>query len=656
MKYRGVSWYPEFWPRADWEADVRLMREMSLNIVRLAEFAWADLEPEEGRFETQWLTDVLSLLRDHDIQVLMCTPSCTPPKWVVKAYPETCVITPDGKAVDHYSRKYVCPNSCKVHELVGRVIEQMAEACAPFDNIAGWQIDNEMGPHEVGPCFCDQCESGFRDWLASKYGDLEALNHHWQTGHWSQQITAWDQLDLPRNRTVPAISLDFARFVHDSWTGYFDLQRDALQEAGVTGPISTNFMSPIYEALDYWEFAKHVDTILVDHYLHGMQHGASAFAMDLMRGLKGQRFWIAETNTPGDLAEAHRCQLRLWAYRALARGAEAMIYFRWRPCLSGPEQSGRGLLSHSRIQAPAVEQIKQTYHEMDEVADQLANLPLPRPQVAVVFDWWAMLARGKPGTYMTSPMRAIEEDLNAIYHRLLARGLTCDVVGPGSDLSQYKLVIVPGRAAELSDDRLARSLRELVESGGTVLATARLAAKDQYNCHYTDPRPRGLDEVFGVQVAQDAGYHKGAGVWARPDGMPFPEVEFDGVTQSAGQVAELLQVESADVVGTYTSSFYRGQPAITVHNRGQGHAIYCGLAPQGEILDRLIDRAVKTAGVQTHELPAGVELIDCDRFRFYLNNNDHAIELAEAPEGELLVSDLDGRTLPGYGVVVAKTG
>ena len=46
----GAAWYPEHWDEVTWRQDLKLMREAGLNVVRIAEFAWADIEPSEGHF------------------------------------------------------------------------------------------------------------------------------------------------------------------------------------------------------------------------------------------------------------------------------------------------------------------------------------------------------------------------------------------------------------------------------------------------------------------------------------------------------------------------------------------------------------------------------------------------------------------------------
>ena len=50
MKF-GVCYYPEHWPEDRWAEDARLMRGLGLDIIRLAEFAWAKMEPQGGRVQ-----------------------------------------------------------------------------------------------------------------------------------------------------------------------------------------------------------------------------------------------------------------------------------------------------------------------------------------------------------------------------------------------------------------------------------------------------------------------------------------------------------------------------------------------------------------------------------------------------------------------------
>ncbi|CAA9367249.1 MAG: GH42, partial [uncultured Chloroflexia bacterium] len=79
----GVDYYPEHWPEARWATDAQMMREIGINTVRLAEFAWSRLEPHEGRFDFTWLDRAIDLLAKHDIRVILGTPTASAPPWVM---------------------------------------------------------------------------------------------------------------------------------------------------------------------------------------------------------------------------------------------------------------------------------------------------------------------------------------------------------------------------------------------------------------------------------------------------------------------------------------------------------------------------------------------------------------------------------------------
>ncbi|MGD0652595.1 MAG: beta-galactosidase, partial [Verrucomicrobiia bacterium] len=46
----GVYYYPEAWPSNQWARDIANIKKMNLEFVHMGEFAWAFMEPEEGRF------------------------------------------------------------------------------------------------------------------------------------------------------------------------------------------------------------------------------------------------------------------------------------------------------------------------------------------------------------------------------------------------------------------------------------------------------------------------------------------------------------------------------------------------------------------------------------------------------------------------------
>ena len=84
----GVDYYPEHWPEERWAIDAKLMHEAGLSVVRLAEFAWCKMEPHEGEYDFDWLDRAIATLHAEGIEVVLGTPTATPPAWLHERYPD----------------------------------------------------------------------------------------------------------------------------------------------------------------------------------------------------------------------------------------------------------------------------------------------------------------------------------------------------------------------------------------------------------------------------------------------------------------------------------------------------------------------------------------------------------------------------------------
>ena len=66
----GVCYYPEHWPTERWPVDAQMMREAGIRLVRIAEFAWRQMEPAEGQFEWGWLDQAIEVLAAQDLSLI----------------------------------------------------------------------------------------------------------------------------------------------------------------------------------------------------------------------------------------------------------------------------------------------------------------------------------------------------------------------------------------------------------------------------------------------------------------------------------------------------------------------------------------------------------------------------------------------------------
>ena len=92
----GADYNPEQWDEAWWDDDLRLMREAQVNLVSLAIFSWALLEPEPDQFEFGWLDRVMDGLAGAGIGVNLANATASPPPWMAKHHPETLPVTIGG--------------------------------------------------------------------------------------------------------------------------------------------------------------------------------------------------------------------------------------------------------------------------------------------------------------------------------------------------------------------------------------------------------------------------------------------------------------------------------------------------------------------------------------------------------------------------------
>lgn len=93
----GVDYYPEHWDESMWEPDIKLMKETGVKVVRVAEFAWSRLEPAEGNYQFEWLDRALDLFHQYDLQVVMGTPTATPPRWLTTKFPDVLPVFANGE-------------------------------------------------------------------------------------------------------------------------------------------------------------------------------------------------------------------------------------------------------------------------------------------------------------------------------------------------------------------------------------------------------------------------------------------------------------------------------------------------------------------------------------------------------------------------------
>ena len=602
IMYVGVDYYPEHWPRERWKTDAQLMKDAGFNIVRLAEFAWVNMEPEEGRFEFGWLDDAIANLHQHGISVILGTPTAAMPAWVARKCPETLAMEANGKRITWGVRKNNCFTSGAYRLLSERITRAMAEHFRDNPAVIGWQTDNEFG----GPvCYCDTCRAGFHDWLRQRCGTLDELNRRWGTHFWGHRFGVWAEIPLPDDHTThnPSLCLDWQRYQSHLNVRF---QRDQVGILRAVCPkhfITHNLMG-LYSELDYYDLAADLDHVSWDNYpvwgKPDIPYGSSA-AADVMRGLKRKNFWIMEqTAGPGGWHTFGRNprpgEIRKVCYQQLAHGADGQIWFRWRTCTAGREQYWHGLLGHDGKALRRYREAAQVAQEYHALADALAGTTV-KAQVAIIYDYeniWAIHIQ--PGFEGNS----FREHMMRYYSALFRAGVNVDMIKPTEDLSQYKVVIAP--QLFILPDAVAKRLSEYVAAGGVLLTDLRTGVKDETGLCYDRTLPGLLSDALGITIEE---YE------VLSEGMEYLVGGMGGLEgrYTAVKYADWVSPQKAVVLAGYAEWHMQWFAAATRNQFGKGFGYYVGsVIKEPAFYDGLMAEVLKSAGVQpVVSPPDGVE-------------------------------------------------
>ncbi|MCQ4091464.1 beta-galactosidase [Exiguobacterium sp. LL15] len=609
--YLGVDYYPEQTPRALWEEDFRLMKELGVNVVRLAEFAWSMMEPEEGVYDFSFWDDVIERLSAEGFDIVLGTPTATPPAWLCTKYPEILPVDENGVTISFGARRHYTVHSETYQRLSVKITEEMAKRYGQHPRVIGWQTDNEYGHEKSDRSYGDVDRAAFQRWLENRYGTLDALNEAWGTVFWSQTYTAWEQIPVPRKvyqEHNPSLLVDFDRFCADGYTYYNKLQVDVLRRYIPENVFITHNLVYSDMAVNQQQMAQDLDYVAFDNYpVWGGLPEPNRFEKmasdhDLCRSSKqGKGFWVMEQlsgaqgwSKIGYLPRPGH--IRLWTYQAVARGAEAIVYFRFRAAHFGTEEFCHGIIDHDGKPKRKFEEVKQIMTELNTYGDEI-NASRYDAKVGVYFDqenvWaWTHQPHSDAFDFRTEFVR--------FYGGAVRQQVATDIVFPGDDLSSYKLIIVP--LYFLTNPTFDDALIAYMEQGGHVIFTYRTGVKDARNHVVPTTLPGKFAPYAGIEIdeyesLQSVQQHQVAGIG-----------EMAGQSSTARLWCDLITPTTAETLAVYKDTFYEGVAAVT-RNAYKGMITYIGSSIDDAMIDTIYRQAFTEAGIEMIEAPDQVEIV-----------------------------------------------
>jgi beta-galactosidase len=585
--YFGVDYYPEHWEEPRWEGDLRTMKEMHFNIVRVGEFAWSRFEPEEDRYDFTWLNRFLSLCAKHDLTVMLGVPARNVPAWLLAKDPTAAIQAAEGHRESFGSRYTTCLNNPILHRHALLLAEKLAAAYATHPVVSSWHLDNEYG--DASLCYCENCRARFIDWLKKHYASPDAVNKAWGLVFWSLEIRNWDQVWLPKRINHfphnPGLLLDYRRFT--SWTteDFVAAQAAALRRFSSGKPVTTNLQSMTRCHTDYYRMAEPLDIVSMNFY---PPESYTTADLDIVRGTKHQNFWVVEQKAgppgfahPGFLTPRPG-ETRLFTYASIAHGADAILYFRFRPCPYGQEQYHMGIMNYDGSRTRIFEEIRRTGEELEQVAKAVAGTTV-RNEVALLYSHenrWAL------EQFPVHPDLEYRDFFLVYYREFERQHIGVDVVSPYADLGAYRLVVVPLLC--LMDDAIPRKIADYVERGGHLLYTARSGVKDRNNNVVPTIIPPKLKAVLGIGIDE---------AFALKPGHQNRILMNSGSEYQISTWIDLVRPEGAEVLARYADDWYRNSAAVTRNTFGTGTAYYIGTIPESSFLEAELSTIISQAGV-----------------------------------------------------------
>ena len=666
----GGDYNPDQWPEEVWDEDVALMQQAGVNLVSVAIFSWAKLEPEEGVYDFDWLDRVIDKLGKAGIAVDLASGTASPPMWMTQAHPEILWVDYRGDVCQPGARQHWRATSPVFLDYALSLCRKMAEHYKDNPYVVSWHVSNEYGCHNRFD-YSEDAERAFRKWCEERYGTIDAVNDAWGTAFWAQRMNNFSEIIPPRfigdgNFMNPGKLLDFKRFSSDALKAFYVAERDALAEITPDLPLTTNFMvSAAGSVLDYDDWGREVDFVSNDHYfIPGEAHlDELAFSASLVDGIARKDPWFLMEHSTSAVNwrpvnyRKEPGQLVRDSLAHVAMGADAVCYFQWRQSKAGAEKFHSAMVPHAGEDSAVFRDVCELGADLNTLADNgLLGTKLAKSKVAVVFDYeseWASEHTATP----TQKVHHVDEPLQ--WFRALAdHGVTADVVPVRGAWDDYEMVVLP--SVYLLSEETTRRVRDYVVGGGRLVVTYYTGISDEKDHVWLGGYPGSIRDVVGVRVEEFMSM-----------GDDFPGVP-DCLGLSNGAVAHDIAdvIGSVDGTATVLETFkddpwtgMDGAPAIVAHTFGEGRSVYVGarLGRDGialslpEILDSL--GMAEVGGNDGRVLRVEREGADGSRFVFSFNRTHETVRVPV--EGEVVVSsfaEVSGETISikPNGVIVTK--
>jgi len=569
--WHGAAYYPELWPDQSIREELQRVKDAGLSVVRIGEFAWSKMEPEQDDFRFAFFVEVMDIALELGLAVVFGTPTPTPPVWLTHGHPDRVLHDIDGRPMSHGGRQHIAIDHPFVRERCRMIVSKLAEAVGTHSALIAWQVDNEF-KCDVDADYGPSVRSVWEKWLQKRYGSIEGLNQAWGTGVWSQEYQSFEQVPFPMKCPgVHNASLTTAwkRFSRERIADY-GAEQAAIIRTYSQAPITHN-AGILFRSNPELVMAS-MDFVSFDHYVDCDNWHRMVANYDYWRNLKPERrFWLMETSSGhnGSLLGFHKPHppgfVKAEAVASYALGGAAFCYWVWRQQRTGAELAHGCLMQSWDSPAMGMKAAHEVENARAELEGALQGKELQKAEVALM---WSDTGRIM---LQTEPHNGLEYTalLMEWAKTLRSTGVHVDLVPEADDLEGRRVLITPYMPA-LPPEVIERA-KSFVERGGIWIAGPLTGGRTMEHAVHTDCGLGELEMLAGIRTVHsyplfDSGSF-GLGLGCR--------VELTGWSY-------LFESEGAAIVGEVEGGNTPGLGFLSEHSSGKGMVVVLGAEPIGE--------------------------------------------------------------------------
>jgi len=574
------------------------MEQAGLNALRTAELiaSWEWIEPQKRHFDFDWLDRTFELCQKHGLRVLLGTGAGSPPIWLLDEYPDVQIVSQDGVPYPTGTMwGWACIHHPGFRAESERYLHTLLRRYAGHPALFGWQIHNEPGHPAIQRasgavnfyCYCEHSAAGFRAWLQTRYGDLEALSEAWACTPTRHRYHTWSQVRPPRSAPLewgsPGAWLDWRQYIDESFADFIGWQNRIIKEKDGVHPTTVNLVHLLgadlgaARGIDAWRYPDTCDAFGFDLYPVDRFKAEPFFTslqLDYARSPAlhaGMPFWIPEIES-GPIGEwvlgpSHATtarDIRRYDLDCIAHGAKMLLYQGYRewdplPLHWGALVDLNGEPTERYHEAAHINRVVLAHERL------FLEARPARAQIGILVDQRNAIASLGMGA-----AEVLLKAIKGVYYAYWSQNYPVEFITPellaDGKGQAYRFILMP--FLMLVTPTCAQALVDYVSEGGNLVAFAKCGMLNEKSWTWHD-RPGGLTDLFGVKETHIA---KSDTVTL----VPTPNTGvFDGVSgplKGHWHRQDFALADGVQVLACYEDA----KPAVTLNHYGAGRAILFG--------------------------------------------------------------------------------